>query len=113
MKYMTLLLFGSKIAMSSKCPYPNCPGHPLALLQTCSDELCTNQLHHVRQTTTKHNIDIDNGLKKQCYDCLKPFLKCNKRKENETQTQQKEPSVGAPLIPPSSPPIFFIIKIKF
>ena len=90
--------------MSSKCPYPCCPGLPVALLQTCGNELCTNQLHHMCQTTTEYNNKIDDGLKKRCYECLKPLIKSNKTKENEEVDQDKEPSVDEPLIPPSSPP---------
>ena len=52
--------------MTSKCPYPNCPGLPAALLQTCGNDWCTNQLHHVCQTTTEYNNNIDDGLKKRC-----------------------------------------------
>ena len=104
--------------MTSKCPYPNCPGLPAALLQTCGNDWCTNQLHHVCQTTTEYNNNIDNGLKKQCYDCLKPLLKSDKTKQNQTQTQQKKPSLDEPLIPPlllpsNDNPICFIVIIKF
>ena len=76
--------------MASKCGYPECAGYPVDLLVTCGDVFCTNQLHHVCQTTTEFNCGIDEGLSKRCYQCLRPIInKNNPAKENVATANSK------------------------